>query len=162
MASRWTKTRKTHLCYIMFQRGITPDKAELPPLPRVSWSSAIHVRNEAFATSSYLWQPIPLLLLTCSGTDAPPALWRRILFCCSDPRLDHVLRSCGACVIFAASKAYVWGGVKKWKEERQEVASHKTLASRKQTTHGHNLNTLDKQCISTVQSRSVDLTLYTH
>lgn len=78
VASRWTKTRETHLCYIMFQRGITPDQAEPPP-PRVSCSSTVHVRNEAFATTSYLWRPIPLLLLTYSGTDAPPCTLTRDL-----------------------------------------------------------------------------------
>lgn len=61
--------------------------------------------------------------------------------------------------MFSAGKANVSGGAKKWKEERQEATSHKTSGLEKTNL---NLNTLDKQCISTVQNRSLDLTLITH
>lgn len=47
------ENKETHLYYIIFHTGITSNQTEIPT-PLVSRWTAIRVRNEAVATSSYL------------------------------------------------------------------------------------------------------------
>lgn len=71
-ASRWTKTRATHLCYITFQRGITPDRTESPPFRESPDQLPTMSETRPLPPQVIYDGPSPrLLLLTCSGTDAP-------------------------------------------------------------------------------------------
>lgn len=98
--------------------GRLPSVSETRPLPpQVSYDGP---------SLSSSW---PIVALT-----RPPALWRGILFCCTDPRLDHVLQSCGACVIFAASKAYVLGGSEKVTRGAAESSQSQDIGLKK-TNH---------------------------
>lgn len=94
--------------------GRPPPSQESPDRPP-SMSESRLLPPQVIYDGPYVSSSWPVVAQT-----RPPALWRGILFCCSAPRLDHVLRSCGACVIFVARKAYVWGERKSEKRSGRE------------------------------------------